>query len=229
MTLKGKIAVITGGSRGLGKELALALFGRGSYVTISGRSEEELRSVNQPGDFFVVPADVTREDEVRHVADAVLEKFGRIDIWINNAGLWIPHAPLETMDMDRVHDMVEVNLFGTMYGARAALAAMRRQGSGVIVNILSTSALEGRRNSSGYCASKFAAVGFTKSLRKETEGTDVIILGVYPGGMRTHLFDEQKPADYGEYMVPREVAEQIVRNLEAEQPEEELIIRRSEK
>ena len=130
------------------------------------------------------------------------------------------------MDVERVRKVMDVNFFGTIHGSKAALMRMRKQGEGTIINILSTSALEGRANSSGYCASKYAADGFTKSLRKEVQGSEIKVFSIYPGGMRTNLFDESRPENYDEYMNPSDVAEKIVRNLKAENPEEEFVVRR---
>ncbi len=224
MNLKEKVVVITGGTKGLGKALAEIFREKSAHVIVGANL---IQDTEDRGDIVAVRADVTNEADVVRLAEEVIKKFGRIDVWVNNAGIWLPHAPIEEMDMKRVHDMIEVNLFGTMYGSKAALIQMRKQGSGTIINIISTSALEGRAHSSGYGASKFAAMGFTKSLRKEVEETGITVLAIYPGGMRTNLFDEERPKDYGEYMDPKEVAEKIVANLENNQPKEELIIKRS--
>lgn len=123
--------------------------------------------------------------------------------------------------------MMDVNLFGVIYGTQAVLPHMQRRKRGVIINILSTSALTGRANSAAYCASKYAATGFTKSLRLETAAQNISVIGVYPGGMRTHFFDEQKPAEYDRYMDPAYVARRIITNLKRAQPREELIIKRT--
>ncbi|MEK7608703.1 MAG: SDR family NAD(P)-dependent oxidoreductase [Patescibacteria group bacterium] len=221
-----KVVVITGGTGGLGRALALSFQKQKARVVVSSRNKEELEALRGTSDFFVVQADVSEEEDVSHLAEAVVEKFGRIDIWINNAGIWLPHAPVEEMDVERVRKVMDVNFFGTIHGSKAALMRMRKQGEGTIINILSTSALEGRANSSGYCASKYAADGFTKSLRKEVQGSEIKVFSIYPGGMRTNLFDESRPENYDEYMNPSDVAEKIVRNLKAENPEEEFVVRR---
>jgi short-subunit dehydrogenase len=122
--------------------------------------------------------------------------------------------------------MMEVNYFGTAYGTKAALKYMKRQKSGIIVNILSTSALQGRPRSSAYAASKYAARGFTDAIRNEVKEDGIIVIGVYPGGMKTNFFDEQIPEDYDRYMDTREVGEKIIENLKRDKPEEEQIIRR---
>lgn len=226
MNLKDKVVVITGASRGLGKALALALAKEGAKLILSARAKEELDQLAKQTGGIAVAADVTNEQEILDLAETTVQKFGRLDIWINNAGMWIPHGPIVSLDMQRVHEMIEVNLFGTIYGSKAALLQMQKQHKGTIVNILSTSALEGRAGSSGYGASKYAADGFTKALRKEAEPHGIQVLAMYPGGMQTHLFDESKPENYQDYMPPETVAEKIVENLKQEEPEAELIIKR---
>ena len=223
MDLKNKIIVITGGSKGLGKALALCFLKYGSKVVICSR---EGGFKNLESEIIGIKADVTKENEIKNLAEKVINDFGRIDIWINNAGIWLPHASIEKTDWHKVHDLIEVNLFGTVYGSKASLVQMRKQGFGSIINILSTSALEGRAGSSGYSASKYAAAGFTKSLRKEVDGEKIKVFGIYPGGMQTGLFDEGRPENYAEFMDPNFVAENIVNNLLKKKPEEELIIKR---
>ena len=136
-------------------------------------------------------------------------------------------TPIEELDAMRVHNMMEVNLFGTFYGSRAALRHMQKQGNGgTIVNILSTRSLDARAGQAGYTASKFAASGFTKALRLEATPYGIKVIAVYSGGMKTALFDKKRPADYGEFMEPADVARRIKENLERETPEEEMILKR---
>jgi short-subunit dehydrogenase len=225
MELKNRVAVITGGTKGLGKSLALMLKRKGASVMICSRNKKELRDLSQEG-ILAACADVTSEKDLVKISKVVLNKFGKIDLWINNAGIWLPHAPIEQTDWKRAHGLMEVNLFGTVYGSKTALIQMRKRNSGMIVNILSTSALEGRPGSSSYSASKFAANGFTKALREEVKGTGMKVISVFPGGMRTNFFDEKKPDNYSEYMDPEFVAGKIVENIEKDIPEEELVIKR---
>ncbi len=223
MQLKDKIIVITGANRGLGRCLADVFLEKGAKVVAASRTIEGLTATDS---LVPVLTDVTKEQDQQNLAARTIEKFGRIDIWINNAGIWIPHVLAEEMDMKRVHEMFEVNLFGTMYGSIAALRQMRQQGSGIIVNIISTSALQGRPTSSAYAASKFAADGFTKSINLEAKDAGIKVIAVYPGGMKTHLFDENSPADYAQYMDPKDVAAKIIANLELDSPEEAQILKR---
>lgn len=224
MDLKDKIVVITGGTKGLGKAMALSLLENGSKVVVCSREENRPEDLEE--NILWIKADVTKENELKNLVEKVVEKFGTLDIWINNAGIWLPHLPIEEINWERAHDLIEVNLFGTVYGSKVALTQMRKQNSGLIINILSTSALDGKINETAYCSSKFAANGFTKSLMKEVDGKNIKVIAVYPGGMRTNLFDEKKPEKYDEFMDPNDVAEKIVENLKKDISLEELIIRR---
>lgn len=225
MKLQDSVIVITGASRGLGRALAERCAQEGAQLVLSSMPSRELDAVARTFSAFAVPADVTDEAQVQHLASTAVQRFGCIDGWMNNAGIWVAHAPIEQQDSRRVHRIMEVNFFGTFYGSRAALIQMKKQGKGTIMNTLSTSALEGRVGSSGYCASKYAAVGFTKSLRLEAKPFGIDVIGVYPGGMKTHLFDEQRPEQYETYMDPADVAARVIANLQSDHPEEELIVR----
>ena len=143
MDLKNKVVVITGGSKGLGKVLALCFLKNGSKVVVCSR-EGEFK--NLKNGIIGVKADVTKENEIEALAKKVINDFGKIDIWVNNAGIWLPHKPIEETDWKRAHDLMEVNLFGTVYGSKIALAQMRKQNFGLIVNIISTSGLNGKIN-----------------------------------------------------------------------------------
>lgn len=226
MTFKDKVIVITGASKGLGRALVQAFSKNGAKLVLAARLKSALELLAKDVNGVSVATDIRSEDQVFELAKQAINKFGKIDIWINNAGIWTPHAPIEKLDSKRVHEMIEVNLFGTIYGSKAALTQMKKQKSGVIINIISTVALEGRVGSAGYGASKYAVVGFTKTLRLEAKPEDISVIAVYPGGMKTNFFDERKPDDIDKYMEPSFVAEKIIENLKKHAPEEELIIRR---
>jgi len=224
--MKGKVIVITGGSRGLGRALAELLIGKGATVVISSRHQAEIEVLAKEIGATGWACDVTDEKSVIRLTDETVKKFGRIDIWINNAGIWLPKTPLEEIDMKRGHELFEVNLFGTVYGSRQALIQMKKQGTGTIVNIVSSAALKGRPGQTMYSASKHAAKGFTDSLREETKGSGILIIGAYPSGFKSHLFDEHKPDEFGDFMSPESVAERIVENLMKKEPETEQILKR---
>lgn len=225
MELKNKVIIITGGTKGLGKALTLSFLKENAKVVICAQNEEDI--INTPKGVLGIRADVTKENDLKNVAEITIEKFKEIDIWINNAGIWLPHLPIEEVDWKRAHDLIEVNLFGTVYGSKIALAQMRKQNSGTIINIISTSGLEGKINETAYCASKFAVNGFTESLKKEVDGKKIKVISIYPGRMQTNLFDEKKPENYNEYMDPLSVAEKIIKNLKKKSPKDKLIIKRN--
>ncbi len=214
--LKNSIVVITGAGRGLGKSLVAAFTNREAHVIASDIDSRQYKT------------DVRDEVEVKRLADEIVKKFGQIDIWINNAGIWLPRMSVQELDMNRVREIFNVNVFGTIHGTRAALKIMEHQGKGTIVNIVSTAALVGRPFFATYSASKHAEKGFTDSVREELreQGSNVSIIGIYPGGIKTNLFDEKKPDDFAKYMEPEFVAEAIVANLEKEKPEPDLILKR---
>ena len=226
MNLKDKVVVITGGSKGLGKSLASLFVKEGSVVVISSHNQNDLENTAKEINVKAIVADITKEQEVKDLAEQVVKDYGRIDIWINNAGIWLPRVSIEELNWERAHQLMEVNLFGTVFGSKNALIQMRKQGSGSIVNIISTSGLNGKAGGSAYCASKYAVVGFTNSLREETKETNIKVISIYPGGMRTNFFDEKKPTEFEEYMDPKDVAGKIIENLKKENQETELVIKR---
>lgn len=225
MEIKDKVVVITGGSSGLGKALAKVFSKGGAKVVIVSNDPDELKETADELNVFSFEADITREEQVLKIGTALVERFKSLDIWINNAGIWLHHSPVEEMDLQRVHQLIEVNLFGTIHGSKTALLQMKKQGSGLIVNILSVSALEGRPESSGYCASKYAAAGFSKSLRLELVDDNIKVIDVYPGYMQTDLFNEKKPEGYDHFMKPSDVAAKILENIMSHKPKEEQIIK----
>lgn len=224
--MENKIIVITGASHGLGKSLAEILASQKAQVVISARNGDELNAVAKNIGATAIVGDVTKEADMQNLVQQTISKFGRIDIFINNAGVWLPKSFIEDTDMKRAHDVFEVNLFGVAYATRAVLPEMKKENKGMIVNIVSTSALEGRPQQTIYSASKFAARGFTESLREELKETDIKVLGVYPGGIKTHLFDESAPAELNDFMTPESVAEKIVANISSVSPELNQTIRR---
>ena len=223
MNLKDKIVVITGGSRGFGKTLAEFFAKEGSKVVISSNNNNEIKKV--AGDIGAVGiyADVTKEEELTSLLNETVKNLGGIDIWINNAGMWMTGL-VEDLDMNEVRKMFELNVIGTINGSRVALRYMKEKNSGTILNVISTAALAERPTLSTYCASKWAVNGFTKSIRAENK--NISILGIFPGGMKTEIFGNARPKNFDDFMEPEYVAEKVINNLKKDDPEEELVIQR---
>ena len=222
--LKNKVAVVTGGSSGLGKELATLLVKEGAKVIICARSKKELKkAAGQTGaEPFV--ADVTKKTDIFKLAKFAIKKYKKIDIWVNNAGIWAPHSTIEGLDIDLTHQMLEVNFFGTIYGSQAALKVMKKQKQGVIANVVSFSALRGRPMSAGYSASKWAVRGFTEALKLAAKPQNISVVAIYPSGFKSKIFGKNQPGDYSEFMETSFVASEIVKNFKKDKPKSELII-----
>lgn len=218
MELKDAKVVLTGGARGLGAEIARALVARGAQVLISDLDCVELSDLGIELDMPTMHCDVTDRDQVEALGRAAMEEWGRIDLWINNAGVWMPYSPVENVDFNKAHQLVEVNYFGTAYGMVEAIKHMREKGSGVILNILSVRSLKGKALGAAYSASKFAAEGFTQAVRDEVKDSGIKVVGVYPYRIKTTLFGENKHEDYATSMEPTDVANIVLDNVALESP-----------
>jgi len=226
MELQEKIVVITGGSAGFGKSLAAAFKKEGCQVIISSHEKELLQIT---ADILFVDsfiADVTLQEEIKKLSEYVVQKYGKIDIWINNAGVQILPNMAEEISIEKLYHVFQVNFFGYFYGCQMALAQMKKQSYGIIMNINSTAGIEGKPKIAVYSASKFAVRGLTESIRKETQNLDIQIYGIFPGGMQTDIYKEKYPDDIQEYMDTDSVAQKVIANLNLTTPELDLIIKR---
>jgi len=223
MNLKNKVVVITGGSKGLGYALAEELKARGAHIVICAHHNELAAAAKKVG-VIGRKTDVTKELEVRRLAQFVIKKFGRIDIWINNAGIWAPWADIVDLKIDKIRAMLEVNIIGTINGSKEALRQMRKQKSGTIINVISTSGLVARPRSAGYAASKWGAKGFTESLRAAVKGEHISVIDINPNGFQSEIFGIHKPKEYSSYMTSAYVASKTIANLLRAKPKKTLII-----
>jgi NAD(P)-dependent dehydrogenase (short-subunit alcohol dehydrogenase family) len=195
-SVRGRVVVVTGASSGNGKAMALALAGQGARLVLAARRVELLEATareaeDRGGEALVVPCDVTDREQVEAVARSTLERYGRIDAWVNNAGV-IGWSLFEDTTEEEFRRMLEVNLVGAVYGAWAALPAMRRQGSGVIVNVASMASLVALPTGSAYSASKAGLFAFGDALRRELKGSGIRVCQVLPVGVNTAGFFHQR-------------------------------------
>ena len=192
--LNEQVVVVTGASQGIGRATALALAERGASVVAGARNEEALHELvrqveDRGGRAESVVTDVAEPEQVERLAQRAVERFGRIDTWVNNAAVSI-YASVEQLEPDEMERLVRVNLLGTMFGARAAIPHVRRAGGGAIVNVGSALSDRAIPLQSAYVASKHAIAGFSEALRLELmqsdPGIDVVL--VMPSSMNTPLF-----------------------------------------
>ncbi|MEK7553291.1 MAG: SDR family oxidoreductase [Patescibacteria group bacterium] len=229
MTLQDKVIVITGASQGFGKTLAKAFKQENAQVIISSHDKENLEKTAQELSVDHFLADVTAFDNLKKLGEYVVEKYGKIDFWINNAGVQIAPSFLEEVDIQKLHHLFDVNFFGYFYGCQVALSQIKKQNSGVIININSTAGLDGKPEISAYSSSKFAIKGLTESIRKEVKDLDIKIFGIFPGGMQTDIYKEKYPDDLKDYMEVGTVVEKVISNLKSDNPEMDFIIKRPSK
>jgi NAD(P)-dependent dehydrogenase (short-subunit alcohol dehydrogenase family) len=177
---------ITGCSTGFGRELALAVLDKGWRAVVTARQPNSLAEFNGRYDdrALVLELDVTQSAQIGHAVEKALQKFGRIDVLVNNAGYGYLSAIEEGDDQD-VRDMFEVNFFGVADTIKAVLPTMRKQRSGHIVNITSVGGLVGNPGSGYYAATKFAVEGLSEALAAETADLGIKVTAVEPGPFRT--------------------------------------------
>ena len=188
--------VITGGTRGLGNGMAREFLRRGARVTICGRSAEstaravaELAAEHDRERVFGMACDVSVYEQVEALWRGATERFGAVDIWINNAGLSTPRRDFVELPIETSRSVVETNLLGAMNGARVALRGMRKRGSGAIYNTERFGS-DGRMVAPGlivYGASKAGVAYFAKGLARETEGGPVLVGVINPGMVLTDM------------------------------------------
>jgi short-subunit dehydrogenase len=194
MTLSGKVVVMTGASSGIGRAAAKGFAARGARLVLAARRAEALEEVAlecrvSGGNAVIRQTDVSREAEVQALAELALEQTGSIDIWVNNAGVTL-FGTLERTPMEEHRQVLETNLFGAIYGARAVLPVFRRQKRGVLINVGSILSKIGQPFVPSYVISKFALRGLTEALRAEVaDQYDIHICSLLPFAVDTEHFE----------------------------------------
>jgi NAD(P)-dependent dehydrogenase (short-subunit alcohol dehydrogenase family) len=222
LSIAGSVAVITGGAGGIGRATAVALGCRGAAVVLVDHESErvdaaihELSAAGMSGEMVAMALDVRSEGDMETMAKQVLARFGRIDVLVCAAGVLraqrgVPR-PLHRLTLDEWRLIVDTNLTGVYLSNRAVLPTMMRQRSGQIINVASTSGLQGRAFDAAYCASKAGVLGLTEAAARETVRYGVRVNAVLPGAVDTGLWRQNGPVVAPpDALPPERIAETIV-------------------
>ncbi len=221
-SLSGKVAFVTGGSRGIGLAIARVLVLEGAQVAITGKSDAHLSAARPlieaegPASVETLKADVRRYEDVERALAAVVSRFGGLDIVINNAGVGI-FANVADMSPEQWSEVIDTNLTGVFHVCHAAIPHLRRRGGGTIINISSLAGKNSFTTAAAYCASKAGLNAFSEALMQEVRYDNIRVSYVMPGSVATEFAggDETKGADWK--TAPEDVAD-VVRDLLQQNP-----------
>src|SRR5919108_21172 len=201
-SLAGRVALVTGSSRGIGQAIAAAYARAGAAVFVCARREDELNRAitdirDAGGEIDGLPGDVSRRDDVKRIAEAAAERNGAIDILVNNASLLGPRDPISTYPASVWEEVIRVNLTGPFLMTQEVLKAMLPQGRGSIINVSSGVGRVGKANWGAYAVSKFGLEGFTQMAAEELREKGIRMNAVNPGPtrteMRAHAYPDEDP------------------------------------
>ena len=195
MKLLGKVAIVTGGARGIGKAVATLFVEEGAKVVIASKTAEEVKSTEDQlkkilPDVVGIVGDVSKFKDVQKVVEETLKNFGTVDILVNCAGIQQPIGPFWDTDIDEWIKNIHVNLIGTAMCCKTILPFMMKKGKGKIINFSGGGATSGRPNFSAYSCSKSAVVRFTETLSMELEGSRIDVNAIAPGAVNTRMLKE---------------------------------------
>ncbi len=191
--LNHKIAVVTGASRGIGKQIAKDLIISGAKVALISRSEKELNIVSQEfsklGKTIPLPLDIKNIEDVKNAIKTIIDKWGKIDILVNNAGVTRDNLLIKMKESDWDY-VIDVNLKGTFNCIKSVIPHMLKKRSGKIINITSVVGISGNAGQSNYCASKAGVIGLTKSIGKEYGIKGINVNAIAPGFIETDMVQD---------------------------------------
>ena len=215
MDLKNKIILITGASKGIGRDICFALAEKGSHVIMTSRTESNLiemeskiRSRGQKA--TAIPADLSSDDDIDSLFNAITEKFGRLDVLINNAGIGI-FGKLEDFPIEDFDRMIRINVRAVYLCCQKALRLMIPEKNGHIINISSVVGIKGYPNQSAYTASKHGVMGLTKSLAEEAQEHGISVSVILPGGVDTEFAYRARPdLDRSILIPPEDISKTVI-------------------
>lgn len=203
-----QVALITGGTRGIGREIALTLAKQGYNIALNYRTEneelEELKNMieKEQVECLLVKGDVSHFEECEQFVKQIIEKFGKIDVLVNNAGI-TKDTLLARMKKEDFEQVLEVNLVGTFNVTKNVISYMMKARKGRIINISSVVGISGNAGQTNYAASKAGIIGFTKSLAKEVASRNILVNSIAPGFIKTNMTEVLK----------EEIKQEIAKNI----------------
>ena len=216
MKLQGRVAVITGASSGVGYETARLLAREGAVVAAAARRRDKLEWLvgeiaAEGGQALAMPTDVTDSAQVARLVDSAYNLFGRVDILVNAAGVISKIAPLEQFSDHDFRAIIDTNLSGAFYAARAAIPYLKRQRSGTIINISSRVGKVGVANIAPFCAAKFALSGLAQALGAELRPFNIYVTTIFPGMINTDIHPLNPSEEFRrQLMTAHDVAEAVL-------------------
>lgn len=215
MNLKGKTAIVTGGTKGIGRAISEALLREGVNVCISARHaneiEETVRALGKTGEGQLTGAvaDVRDYDAVKALIQHAVDEFGGVDILINNAGIG-KFGKLEETSPEDFRAVLETNLFGVFYCCHEAIPAMKKRGGGYIINISSLAGTNAHPKMAAYNASKFALNGLSEALMQEVRQDNIKVSYIMPGSVNTYFNDGEPDANNSWELQPEDIARVVL-------------------
>jgi hypothetical protein len=210
--IKDKVAVVTGGTKGIGRAVAESLLKEGAQVFTCARKEDELRRCVEEINTHGAVCDVRDENQVRAMFDECVRVFGGVDILVNNAGVGIFGKTVEEMSSDEFRLILETNLFGVFHCCHAAIPLMKQRGGGYIFNISSLAGTNAHPKMAAYNASKFGLNGFSEALMQEVRYDNIKVSYIMPGSVNTH-FGGDEPREENSWQLQSEDIAQVVIDL----------------
>ncbi len=211
MNLKGKTAIVTGGTRGIGRAIAEALLREGLSVCIAARNQDEIdKAVSELGDnAFGFTCDVRDYEQVTGLIEYTIMELGGLDILVNNAGIGI-FETVEQTAAEKFRAVLETNLFGVFYCCHEAIPEMKKRGGGYIINISSLAGANPHPRMAAYNASKFGLNGFSEALMQEVRHDGIKVSYIMPGSVNTEFGGDSPSDDKSWQLIPQDIARVVV-------------------
>ena len=220
MDIINKIAVVTGGTKGIGYAIAEALLKVGAKVFICARNKSELKraleKLSALGKVEGEVCDVRSEDQVRQMLEECVRVFGGVDILVNNAGIGIIGKTVEAMSAAEFEQTLQTNLFGVFYACHHAIPLLKKRGGGYIINISSLAGQNAHPKMAAYNASKFGLNGFTEALMQEVRQDNIKVSAICPGSVNTYFGGDKPSAEQAWQLQPEDIAQTVLDLLKME-------------